>query len=61
MINEIKLFIFIFSILYVLGFCFDLVVRLVQENPEPIKYNKYEKLTLFLLFSYIITYIITLI
>lgn len=58
MINEIKLFLFVLSIIYGLRFIIEFVIKLFQENPEPINIKETEKVFLYISTSYIITYIL---
>lgn len=55
--NELKFFIFIFSMFYLVKLLFDMGLRLTQENPKPITLDKYQLILLGLSLSYIITYI----
>jgi hypothetical protein len=56
---QIKLFLFVLSIIYTLRFVFELVVRLFQDNPESMKLTKLEQFYQFVGLSYIITYLLT--
>jgi hypothetical protein len=56
---QIKLFFFILSIVYLLRFIVELVVKLTQDNTEPIVTTKVEKSLQLIALSYIITYILT--
>jgi hypothetical protein len=58
MINEIKLFLVVLSLIFTLRFVFQFVIKLFQENPEPLIINKNEKVLLHLAIAYIITYIL---
>ena len=58
MIEQIKLFLFVMSIIYTLRFVVEFVVRLTQENPEPMKLSKVEQAIQVFALSYIITYIL---
>jgi hypothetical protein len=59
MINEIKLFLFVLSITYNLRFIVEFVIKLTQENPEPMKITSTEKVFVYFALSYIITYLLT--
>jgi hypothetical protein len=59
MINNIELYILILSIVFILRFVFEFVVKLFVTSAEPLSINKYEKVILYFAISYIITYIIT--
>jgi hypothetical protein len=54
--EEIELFVLVLSILYSITFTADFVLKLVQENPEPMKISKLDGTFLYLAISYIITY-----
>ena len=56
MMQQIKLFLFVLSILYTLRFLVEFVIRITQENPEPMEYTKIEKTFSLFAVSYIITY-----
>ena len=56
--EQIKLFLFVLSILYSLRFVVEFVIRLTQENPEPMTVTKLEQLFQLVSLSYIITYIL---
>jgi len=58
MIEQIKLFLFVMSIIYTLRFVVEFVVRLTQENPEPMTMSKVEQIFQIISLSYIITYIL---
>jgi len=59
MLQQIKLFLFVLSIIYTLRFVVELVIRLFQDNPEPIQLSKLEQFYQFVALSYIITFILT--
>lgn len=54
--EEIKLFVFVLSLLYATTFAFDFVLKLFQDTPEPIKVSRLDGTFLYLAVSYIITY-----
>jgi hypothetical protein len=56
MMEQIKLYLFVLSIIYSLRFLISFGVRLTQENPEPMKLSKVEDALLLFSLSYIITY-----
>ena len=43
MIEQIKLFLFVMSIIYTLRFVVEFVVSLTQENPEPMTISKLDQ------------------
>jgi len=59
MINNIELYILVLSIVFVLRFIVEFIVKLFITSAEPLSTNKYEKVVLYFAISYIITYIIT--
>ena len=58
MIGNIELFVFVLSVVFILRFVGEFVVKLIQTTPDPLEINKYEKVILYIAVSYIITYII---
>jgi hypothetical protein len=56
---QIKIFLFVLSIIYTLKFLAELVVRLFQDEPEPITLSKLEQFYQYIALSYIITFILT--
>ena len=58
MINEIKLFLFVLSIIYTLRFIVEFGFKFTQENPEPMEVSAAEKVSVYLSLAYIITYIL---
>lgn len=58
MINEIKIFFLILSVVFTLRFIVEFIVKLYQEEPVPMKINKVNEVFLYLSLSYIITSII---
>jgi hypothetical protein len=58
MINEIKLFLFVLSIIYTLRFIVEFGIKFTQENPDPLEVSSGEKIFLYFSLSYIITYIL---
>ena len=55
---EIKIFTFVISTIFVLKYVFDVGLKLYLKNDEPIVINNYEKLSLLVTLSYVITSII---
>ena len=55
---QIKLFLLVLSIVYLVRFIVEFVIRLTQENPDPMKMSKIEQVSQLLAISYIITYIL---
>jgi nucleoside recognition membrane protein YjiH len=58
MINEIKLFLLVLSLIFTLRFVFQFTIKLFQENPEELTVNKIEKVLIHFAIAYIITYIL---
>jgi hypothetical protein len=58
MIQEIKLFLFVLSIIYSIRIIVEFILKLTQENPEPMKLSKVEQAIQVFALSYIITYIL---
>ena len=56
--EEIKLFLFVLSIIYSLRIAVEFVVKLTQDNPEPMKISKVEQTLLLFSISFIITHIL---
>ena len=59
MMQQIKFFFFVLGILYLTKFLLEFIVKLFQENPEPMKLSNVEQIVLLVASSYIITYILT--
>ena len=57
--QQIKLFFFVLSIIYILRFIIELGIKLIQDNTEPMKVSKLEQIVQIISLSYIITYILT--
>jgi len=58
MIEQIKLLLFVLSIVFCLRFIIEFSLKLFQEEPVPMKVGKTEEVFLYLAVSYIITFII---
>lgn len=56
MIHDIKLYLFILSVVYTLKFIIDFVWRFTQEDPEPMVITKIDKSLLYFTIAYILTY-----
>ena len=56
MMEQIKTFLFVLSLIYTLRFIFEFIFKLTQENPEPLVIKEIEKVFLYLSSSFIITY-----
>jgi hypothetical protein len=58
MINNIDLFLFVLSVVVWIRTIIEFVIKLTQPTAEAIKMSLYEKITLIVTISYIITYIL---
>lgn len=56
--EQIKLFLFVLSIVYSLRIIVEFGIKLTQENPEPMNLTKFEQALQIISLSYIITYIL---
>jgi len=56
---QIKLFFLVLSIMYILRFLVELVIKLNQDDAEPITLSKLEQVVQLISLSYIITYFLT--
>ena len=54
--SQIKVFLFVLSIIYSLRFLVEFGIKFFQEEPTPIVINEIEKTILYFTSSYIITY-----
>jgi hypothetical protein len=54
--EEIELFLFVLSVLYTATSIMDFVLKLFQDNPEPIKTSRLDGTLLYIAVSYVITY-----
>ena len=55
MMQQIKLFLFVLSIVYSLRIIVEFLIKLTEENPEPMKLSKLEQSLQLISLSYIIT------
>ena len=56
MIQQIKVFLFVLSLIYLIRFVIEFGIKLTQDEPEPMTLTKVEKISQLLASSYIITY-----
>jgi hypothetical protein len=54
--QEIKLYLFVLSIIFLLKYVIDFGLKLMSDNTEPVTLSKIEGVFLYLATSYIITY-----
>jgi len=59
MIENILLFVLVLSVLFCFNHLVSFIIKLFQENPEPIKLGVVNKVLLYLSTAYIFTSIIT--
>lgn len=55
MINNIFVFLFVLSTVYILRFVVEFIFQLTQETPKTIELSNIEKVIFYIAFSYIIT------
>ena len=56
---QIKVFLFVISILFSMRLIAEFTIKLFQDNPEPLVLSKIEQVLIYLASSYIITFILT--
>jgi len=56
---QIKVFLFVISILFSMRLIAEFTIKLFQDNPEPLVLSKIEQVLIYLAASYIITFILT--
>jgi len=56
---QVKVFLFVISILFSLRLIAEFTIKLFQDNPEPLVLSKTEQVLIYLAASYIITFILT--
>ena len=56
---QIKVFLFVISILFSMRLIAEFTIKLFQDNPEPLVLSKIEQVLIYLAVSYIITFILT--
>lgn len=57
MMEQIKLFLFVLSIVYTLRFIVEFALKLItQDNPEPMRISNVNQIFLYFSISYIITF-----
>jgi len=59
MMYQVKVFLFVISILFSLRLIAEFTIKLFQDNPEPLVLSKTEQVLIYLAVSYIITFILT--
>lgn len=58
MINNIELYILILSIVFIMRFVVEFIIKLFVSDAKPLSVNTYEKVIFYFAISYIITYIL---
>lgn len=53
---DIKIFLLILSIIFLLRYTIEFLIKLLEEEPSPMKISDISKLFIYLSLSYIITY-----
>jgi hypothetical protein len=56
--QQLNNYIFVLSTLYILVFIFDIILKLRENNPAPIKRNNIEKILLYLTSSFFFYFLI---
>jgi hypothetical protein len=56
---QVKIFLFVISILFSIRLIAEFTIKLFQDNPEPLVLSKIEQVLIYLAVSYIITFILT--
>ena len=56
---QIKVFLFVISILFSMRLIAEFTIKLFQDHPEPLVLSKIEQVLIYLASSYIITFILT--
>ena len=58
MIKQIETFLLVLSLVYLLRFAIEFLLKLRDENPKPIEITKVNQVFIYLAISYVITFII---
>ena len=56
---QVKIFLFVISILFSIRLIAEFTIKLFQDNPEPLVLSKIEQVLIYLAVSYIIKFILT--
>jgi Na+-driven multidrug efflux pump len=56
---QVKIFLFVISILFSIRLIAEFTIKLFQDNPEPLVLSKIQQVLIYLAASYIITFILT--
>lgn len=55
---EVKIFLLVLSIVFLLRYAIEFIVKLGEDEPTPMKMNDLSKILIYLSISYIITYML---
>ena len=56
MMEEIKLYFFVLSLVYIVTFIIKFIMKFFQETPTPLQLTKIEQVIVYFAISYIITF-----
>jgi hypothetical protein len=56
---QVKIFLFVISVLFSMRLIAEFTIKLFQDNPEPLVLSKIQQVLIYLAASYIITFILT--
>ena len=56
---QVKVFLFVISLLFSVRLIAEFTIKLFQDNPEPLVLSKIQQVLIYLAASYIITFILT--
>lgn len=56
--HQIKLFFLVLSVIYIFKHIFFFILKLIQENPEPLQITTVENIFIYISLAYIITSIL---
>jgi len=56
---QVKIFLFVISVLFSTRLIAEFTIKLFQDNPEPLVLSKIQQVLIYLAASYIITFILT--
>jgi hypothetical protein len=60
MIKIASIFLFVFSIIFLLRYVVEFVIMLRDDNPKPMQINKVTEISIYAAVAYIITFLITI-
>jgi len=58
MVQEIKIFLLVLSIIFTSKFVLEFIIKFFQDEPDPINITKYDTIFIYLAISYIVTFLI---